>query len=59
VVAPLTKTRMHKIKILKELSSILYEIAWYPMGSLDRMDIRKLKEILKKLNELHERAKPA
>jgi len=57
--APLTKTRQHKIEILKELSGILYEIAWYPMGSLDRMDIRKLKEILKKLKELYERAKPA
>lgn len=58
MIAPLTKTRHHKIMILKELSSILYEIAWYPMGSLDRMDIRKLKELLKKLKGLYERAKP-
>jgi len=57
--APLTKTRQNKIKMLKEINMITYSMAWFPMSCLDMMDFRKLKDILRKLNELYERAKPA
>jgi len=58
MVAPLTKTRNNKQKMLKEIVNICIEILLFPKGSLDFIDFRILKGISKKLNELHERAKP-
>jgi hypothetical protein len=58
MVAPLTKTREHKKELLKEIIRINVDLISYPKGCLDRMDLRVLKQITKKLNELKERAKP-
>lgn len=56
--APLTETRDNKILILREINSITTDILLFPKGSLDRMDMRSLKKLLKNLNMLKEKAKP-
>ena len=56
--APLTETRDNKILILREISSLTWDILLFPKGSLDRVDMRLLKKLLKNLNMLKERAKP-
>ena len=56
--APLTKTRIKKQKMLKEIITKSADLLSFPKGSLDHMDYRKLSKILKHLNELLERAKP-
>jgi len=58
MVAPLTRTREHKKELLKEIIRINVDLISYPKGCLDRMDLRVLKQITKKMKELQERAKP-
>lgn len=57
--APLTKTRERKLQLLQELIRIEAEILTFPKGSLDMMDMRRLKKIQKNLKELYERGKPS
>jgi len=56
--APLTKTRERKQDMIQEMVSILMKMAMFPKGSLDSMDMRIMKKILKNLKELEERGKP-
>ena len=58
MVSPLKKTRENKIKILKEMAAIIVALLIYPKGSLDRMDMRKMKKVLNNLKDLAERGKP-
>lgn len=57
--SPLTDTRNKKVIMLKDMLKEILEILLYPKGSLDRADMRHIKEILKKLKMLKERAEPA
>lgn len=56
--APLTKRRIKKQKMLKEIISKSADLLSFPKGALDHMDYRKLTKILKHLTDLLDRAKP-
>ena len=56
--APLTKSRNKKIEMFQECQMILFRIAYYPKQSLDRIDTRNLKELLRKLKMMEEAANP-
>lgn len=58
MVSPLKKTRDKKIEMIREIHDICFRLSTYPKGYLDQIDYRILKRTLKKLNELHESAKP-
>ncbi len=50
--SPLKQTRDKKKSILKEVNKIAVNILCYPKSSLDRIDMRVLKKLLKKLSDL-------
>jgi uncharacterized coiled-coil protein SlyX len=56
--APLTTTRKNKEVIIKNMIETLIEMLTYARGRLDRMDMRKLRELSNNLKELKEKAKP-
>jgi len=56
--APLTITRKNKEAIIKDMIEMLIEMLTYARGRLDRMDMRKLRELSNNLKELKDKAKP-
>lgn len=58
MVSPLKRTRIKKQEIIADIVMICFRLIKYPKGSLDRMDYRKMSNMLKKLKELEEAAKP-
>lgn len=57
--APLTKSRNNKILLIKKIQAITFNLAFYPKGCLDRIDLRNLKEVTRKLEVMEERVKPS
>ena len=58
MVSPLKRTRDKKLEMIREMHDVCFMINTYPKGNLDNIDFRLLKQLSKKLNVLHERAKP-
>jgi hypothetical protein len=59
MVSQQTQTRDNKIALFKSIILALIEILILPKGSLNRIDMREIKQISKKVNMWLERAKPA
>jgi hypothetical protein len=59
MVSQQTQTRDNKINLFKSIIGSLVEILILPKGSLNRIDMREIKQVSKKVNGWHERAKPA